>query len=260
VIARVLGGAAAASLIAFTARAARSLSPSGAIAAALLGTSSVAAGWSWGLLLIVFFLSSTLLSRYRRAAKEARTNAIVEKGDERDAMQVLANGGVFALAAVGSLVVASPFWHVVGAGSLAAATADTWATEIGTLARRAPRSIVSGAVVAPGTSGGVSLPGTLAALSGATLIALVVGALGWSTSAAMAVFAGGVAGALADSLMGATVQERRYCDACNVPTERLVHTCGTPTRVVGGIPRLRNDAVNAVCAVVGAIVAAFIVR
>jgi len=76
---------------------------------------------------------------------------------------------------------------------------------------------------------------------------------------ALAVFAGGVAGSLADSLVGATVQERRWCDACSTATERRIHTCATPTRVVGGWPGARNDFVNVVCTIVGGIVAAVIV-
>lgn len=67
--------------------------------------------------------------------------------------------------------------------------------------------------------------------------------------------ASGVAGAFADSLAGALVQERRWCSACRAPTERTVHVCGARTGRVGGIAGFDNDVVNLVCSFVGALVA-----
>src|SRR4051812_45188354 len=99
----LLGFIAAAS-IAFAARAARSLTTGGAIAATALGTLAVVAGWNWGALLILYFVSSTILSRLGRAQKEDLTSAIVAKGGRRDAVQVIANGGVFAAAAIAMLI------------------------------------------------------------------------------------------------------------------------------------------------------------
>ena len=71
----------------------------------------------------------------------------------------------------------------------------------------------------------------------------------------VAVLAGGIAGSLADSLLGAGLQQKRWCDRCNAATERAVHTCGAATRKIGGLTWLDNDAVNAACTVVGAAVA-----
>jgi uncharacterized protein (TIGR00297 family) len=218
----------------------------------VVGTTCVAAGWAWGALLIAFFVASSALSRFRAAQKEARTIAVVAKGGERDAAQVLANGGPFALAALGALLHPSPLWWAAGAGALAAATADTWATEIGTLVGHPPRSILTGRVVPAGTSGGVTLVGTLASLAGAAFLALLVAAVGWGGTTALATVAGGFGGALADSLLGATVQARRWCDRCDRGTERDVHDCGFPTRAAGGVPWLGNDAVNALSGLVGA--------
>ena len=203
-----------------------------------------------------FFVASTALSRLGAARKEARTSDVVAKGGERDAVQVLANGGLFAVAALLDVVAPSPLWRAAGAGALAAATADTWATEIGTLVGGEPRSILSGRLVPAGTSGGVTLAGTAASAAGALFVALVALALGWGAGAAAAAALGGVAGATADSLLGATVQARRWCDRCERGTERPVHGCGRPTRAVGGIRWLGNDAVNALCSLAGALLAA----
>ena len=258
---RALAGFILASAIAFGGHRARSLSMGGAITAVAVGTAAAIAGWTWAALLIVFFVTSSALSRFRRAAREARIAGIVEKGDERDTWQVLANGGVFAVAALFAASGRVPGWDwaIVAFGALAAATSDTWATEIGTLAARPPRSIVSLKVLPPGTSGGITFPGLAASVVGAGFIALVSSSLGAIGNPA-AIVAGGVAGSLADSIVGATVQERRWCDRCFQSTERRVHSCGEQTRIVGGVPGARNDFVNVVCTMVGGIVAVLVAR
>jgi uncharacterized protein (TIGR00297 family) len=253
VLTRAAVGALLSLLIALAARRAHTLATSGAIAASLVGTISMAAGWSWGALLIAMFVSASTLSRVGERQKAERTGGIVEKSGERDAAQVLANGGVYTAAALGSLIGAAPVWYAIGAGALAASAADTWATEIGTLTRTAPISMVSGKSVAPGTSGGISLLGTVASVGGALFIGVIGTLAGWPVPFA-AIVLGGVAGALADSLVGATLQARRWCDLCEVSTERAVHSCGTQTRHSGGLAGLDNDAVNALCSGVGALV------
>src|SRR5687767_12031464 len=164
---RALAGLLLASALAIAAWRARALTPGGALAAVVVGAACVIAGWNWALLLLVFFISSSALSRYRHALRDERIASIVEKGDQRDAYQVLANGGVFAAAAVIASVAGDPNWVAMAAGALAAATSDTWATEIGTLAGRPPRSITSLKALPAGTSGGVTVPGSLASVGGA---------------------------------------------------------------------------------------------
>jgi len=69
--------------------------------------------------------------------------------------------------------------------------------------------------------------------------------------------AGGLAGATADSLIGATIQAMFFCPACNKETERHpLHSCGTPTVRLRGWPWLRNDGVNLGASLIGAAVAA----
>ena len=252
---RALAGLLLAGALAFGARAVRALSRGGAIAALAVGTAATIAGWPWAIILIAFFLTSTALSRFKRAKREARIGRIVEKGDERDAFQVLANGGVFAAAALMAAATGQVGWAAVALGALAAAAADTWATEVGTLAGGLPRSVVSLKPLPPGTSGAITVSGTLASIAGAAFVAGVAYVAGFR-SATVAVFVGGVVGSLADSFVGATVQERRWCDGCSEPTERRTHSCGRATRIVGGIPGARNDLVNVVCTLVGAAVAA----
>ena len=256
-LARALIGALLSAFVALAARRTRTLATSGAIAGAVVGTTSIAAGWSWGVLLLSLFVSASALSRLGERKKAERIGPAVEKGGERDAGQVLANGGVFALAALGSLLAPSPIWYAMGAGALAASTADTWATEVGTLEGGEPISIISGKRVPPGTSGGITLVGTAAGVCGALFIGAVAALASWPVPFT-AVALGGIAGGMADSLLGATLQSRRWCEPCATATERLVHSCGTPTRHAGGLVGFDNDAVNAVCSGVGALVALFL--
>lgn len=256
---RFLAGVLLAAAVSLTARRFGALTWSGAIAATIAGTLAVLGGWDWATLLIAYFVSASALSRLGRSAKERRTSSVVAKPGPRDAWQVAANGGVFALAALGTRIHPDARWLALGAGSLAASAADTWATEIGTLCGGVPRSILRWRSVPVGTSGGVSAIGSLAGIAGSGFIAALVLGFGWITSIAPAVAAGGVAGGIADSVLGATVQARRWCDVCNRRTERAVHDCGSVTRRVGGIAWIDNDMVNFLSALIGATVSALLI-
>jgi uncharacterized protein (TIGR00297 family) len=247
-------GLAAALAIAIAAWRAGALSASGAAAATVLGTLAVAAGWDWAAVLITYFVTGALVTRFRAATKIAVLGARVAKGGARDAMQVLANGGAFALAAIGDLAVGGDVWRLLACASLASSSADTWATELGTLSRSTPRSIISGKRTDAGPSGAVTALGLLAAIGGAGTVALVAVLAGWGSAAIVAALAGGVAGCLLDSLLGATVQARRWCPRCQLATEQPVHRCGVTTRVTGGVSWLDNDGVNAVSTVAGGLI------
>ena len=261
---RLLGGAAAAVLIASLGRRRRALSPGGALAAVLVGTAVVAgAGWWSGIVVVAFFATSSALSHAR--ATDQPAGDVAARGRERDAVQVLANGGVAAaLAALIPFAPAAQSLLFAGcAGAVATATADTWATELGARSPTPPRLLIGGSPVAAGTSGGVTPLGTLAAVAGAGFIAVLVAggaAAGWLPGAWAPTLAAtalaGTTGSLADSLLGATVQAAYRCPACDRPTERRVHRCGSPTRLVRGHPAVTNDVVNAAATLLGAALAA----
>lgn len=240
--------------ISYAAVRSRALTRDGAVAAVVVGTICVAAGWSWAGLLVLFFVTSSALSRMRAAARERLTESIVSRGGARDAHQVFANGAVFTIAALMSILVPWSGWLFVGAGAIAAATADTWSSEVGTLSSTSPRLITSWRSVPAGTSGAVTPLGLVASLAGALCIAVAVIAFRWPSGAAIAAVAGGVAGSLADSLTGALWQARRHCPSCALDTERRIHLCGTTTRLTGGISWLDNDAVNLLGSAAGAAV------
>lgn len=249
-----------AAAVAFGARATGALTASGAAVATVVGAAAVAAGWAWGALVVLYFVASSALSRAGRAEKARRTRGIVAKDGARDARQVLANGGVFAVCAIAIAAKGGAAGHAVplaAAGALAASTADTWATEVGTLLGGTPRGLLTLRPVPAGTSGAVSLAGTVAMVGGALFVALAARALSLShVGGAVAIVASaGCAGAVVDSLLGATVQERRWCDACSCATERGRHDCGAATRHAGGVRGLDNDVVNLAATLAGAVTA-----
>ncbi len=259
-IERAAAGIALAAVIAIAARAARALTTDGAVAATIVGAVSVAAGWSWAALLLAFFLSSSALSRIGIDIKRQRTSGILEKESRRDAVQVLANGGVFAAAALGYVALPWDGWMALGGGALAAATADTWATEIGTLAKGVPRVVTTWRPALPGTSGAVTVHGSIGMVLGSAFLTLGMVAAVWPRHVFVAAFVGGVVGALADSLAGATMQARRRCASCDALTERAIHSCGAHTVHAGGASWMTNDAVNLLCSVVGASLAIVVAR
>jgi len=138
-----------ATALASAARRRHALSPSGATGAAAVGTAVFGAGGLRGsALLLLFFGSSTALSRLSGVASNG-----AEAGPRRTLAQVLANGGLPAALAVCDRSRPSPRVAAAYAGALAAANADTWATEIGALSAAPPRMITSGRRVPSGERG-----------------------------------------------------------------------------------------------------------
>jgi uncharacterized protein (TIGR00297 family) len=252
-------------LIAVLAYRLHALSVSGAVAAVVEGTLIFGlGGWSWGLLLIAFFVSSSALSRVKGRRKAGLAEKFAKTG-RRDAAQALANGGLGASLAVLSVFVldARPLF-VAFVGAMAAVNADPWATELGVLSPRPPRLITTGRQAAVGTSGAVSAWGLAAASAGALFIgicaAIFVAFAGDEQNLAyiplpqlmwIALLAG-LAGALFDSLLGATVQGIYWCERDQKETEKRIHTCGDTTRLLRGWRWIDNEWVNFLCSCAGA--------
>jgi len=258
------------------------LSISGVIGAILTGTAIFGfGGWPWGLLLITFFVLGSLLSKYKETTKEALAEKFA-KGSRRDLAQALANGGAGALIAIAYWLTGNPLLWFAFVGAMATVNADTWATELGVLSKRLPRLITSGKPVDVGTSGGISLQGTLATLAGGAVIG-VAGAiflyveslirynprifmhpLSCLVYPANCTFLPGIAalaglaGSLSDSLLGATVQAIYYSTNREKETEKVIDPDGTPNTLLRGWRWLNNDWVNFISSVIGAALAALL--
>jgi len=254
----------------------KALSLSGVLGAIITGTLIFGlAGIVWGMVLVAFFVSSSLLSHYRSAHK-AHLAEKFEKGQRRDLGQTLANGGWGALLAVIVALVGResqwyPFLALGYFGAMAAVNSDTWATELGVLSAQQPRLITTKKTVEAGTSGGVTRQGTLSALAGSGFIAVctflfIQGASFLTTGSWLlsdwfvlpVVTLAGFGGSLLDSVLGATVQRIYICQECRKETERRQHRDGHTTVPLRGWPWLNNDMVNLLSSVAASLAAALL--
>ncbi|MBV8196683.1 MAG: DUF92 domain-containing protein [Candidatus Eremiobacteraeota bacterium] len=247
-----LGFALAAS-IALLAYRANALTTSGALAAVAVGAAIFATqGWAGAAVLLAFFVPASALSHLPR-----RATTIGVQQERRNGAQVLANGGIAALCAIGAAWL-SPTFAAGFAGAFAAAAADTWGTEIGIRFGGTPVSILTFRRIAAGRSGGVTVAGTLATFGGAAVVAATAWALHLAAFAPVAL--GGIAGALLDSVLGATLQSLRWCPACRCECETARHACGTVTSLRRGVSWIQNDVVNVAATLCGAAVAILALR
>lgn len=230
----------------------KALSTDGVFAAILLGTTIVGTGGWWtGVALVMFFSTSSVLDRL-----SARTRLDQARGQRRDWVQVVSNGGVPVLCTIIHAFTGSTAWLIAAFGGIAAATADTWSSEIGRASASNPILITTGKRVPRGTSGAISARGILASVAGALMIGgITLFVPESSIRITLLVMLAGIAGSVLDSLLGATVQERRFCPSCQLATESNPHSCGFPSLIVGGINGFNNDIVNLTCIIFGTLVA-----
>ena len=208
--------------------------------------------------LVVFFLSSTLLSHM-----PSRGGQHPEQ-PSRNWLQVFANGGVPAFACM--LFTVRPELReqatLLFFGALATSTADTWATEVGTRFGGIPRDVLTGKPRAIGASGGVSILGLLASAAGAMLIG-VLSSLRLPESSTCqlqglpsfpAIAIAGIVGALFDSAFGSLIQAKYRCPVCGAEIEEPRH-CNARAIRKSGLAGIGNNAVNLISAFLGGVLA-----
>jgi uncharacterized protein (TIGR00297 family) len=236
----------------------RAIDGRGFIASVAVGIAIIyGGGLTWFIIVAVFFALGVGFTWYKYGYKK-KLGGAQEKGGARNWPNILANGGLASVFAVGGFFRPSLAFAALFLGSISTAAGDTVATELGLLSESEPRLIINPRkVVAHGTSGGVTFLGFV----GAVLACLVIGAMalflnvaGMSLQVVAACVVGGVAGAVADSLLGASVQRKGYCKICLKQTESINH-CGERTATTGGVPFVENNVVNVLATLVGAIIA-----
>lgn len=256
-----------ASVIAWRALNRKSLNRSGALAGFMVMAIHIACSYRLGALLLVFFFTSSKLTKLGEEKKRS-VDEDFKEGGQRNWIQVLANS---ALATILVLIVAMEtggqdrcldskdstlLTGLIGGiiGHYSCCNGDTWSSEIGMLSNAQPRLITTFKKVRKGTNGAVSLEGLLAAAAAGLAIGLTFVIVGWLTVPCstdvtwrqllvvpIATFAG-LFGSLVDSLLGATLQFSGYCTLRKKVVGRR-----TPTVVViSGVELLDNNAVNAV--------------
>ncbi|MBZ4220513.1 MAG: DUF92 domain-containing protein [Chlorobium sp.] len=243
------------------------LDNSGAVATFLLGTTIFGIGGvEWTVPLLTFYLLSSVLSKLGKKRK-AKFDLVFEKGSQRDAGQVYANGGIAWIMMIIFSLTNDPAIFFAYLGTLAAVQADTWATEIGTMWPNPKAWLVTTFKEVPvGTSGGVSVPGTSGAFLGSLFIcasALAVNVKWMSEFGVLQSFLligfSGLLASLVDSFFGATVQAQYFDPIREKVTERT-HSLSpdgvlVENRLLKGTPLVNNDLVNTLCALSGSALA-----
>ena len=188
----------------------RGVTRSGALAGAILAfVLYVAAGPPAFITLLGVFILTWLTTRIGYAQKPRLGLAESRKG--RRASQVLAN--------VGSRCRIRAAWSVrarltgCGGGSIGRSGRDTASSECGQAFTQRSYLITSLRRVEVGTDGGISVPGTLAALFTACIIAALAAYTTWIPHGdALFVASAGFLGTIVDSLLGATLERRGLLD------------------------------------------------
>jgi len=222
-------------------------------------------GVSWFIVLVSFLVFTSLFTKYKYETKNAMS-ILKDKGGVRTWKNVVANGLIAAIAALGHGVTAlrwgipsSTVYHSLFLGAVSTAAADTLATEIGLLSRSAPRLITNlSERVNRGVSGGVSPLGELASLLGAfivgvTSLAFTFGGFSVGKTFTLVLFSGFL-GSTLDSVLGATIQARYTCPVCGKITEQKNH-CGESATLIQGWKGVDNDVVNFISTFFGAVIA-----
>lgn len=263
----ILIGALVAAIVAMVAYKKNSLSISGVIFAIILGTGIfIFGGVTQFILMMVFFITSSLLSKYKKNSK-SYLEALHEKGDARDWMQVVANGGVALLFLVLYYINSNYNYFVAAAVSFAASNADTWASELGVLSKGKTISIVNFKEIKKGLSGGVSLFGTFSSLMGAISIAITFGIINIISRVnvsnvlmyifIIAIF--GFLGSIVDSFLGATVQGHYLDNSTGKETEKKKSN-GNNNKLAKGFKIINNDIVNLLSNLIVTVIATIILN
>jgi uncharacterized protein (TIGR00297 family) len=197
----------------------------------------------WTIPILTFFIFSSLLSKLRKKINP-KVDLYFQKSDERDHVQVIANGGFPGILVLINQISPSELFYIAYVSAIAAVCSDTWATEIGTMFNVKSFNIINFQKVEQGISGGVSLVGFIGAALGA--ISISVSALPWLNNIReiiMIIFFAGFLGSTFDSVLGSTLQGKFNCTVCNKTIENKFH-CGKNSIHSKGFSWLSNNAVN----------------
>ncbi|KAI8807496.1 integral membrane protein DUF92-domain-containing protein [Cladochytrium replicatum] len=224
------------SLLAIHGLSRRSLSPSGATAATVVGLATFTHNASFTTFtLLAFYLSSSFLTKLAPKRKSS-IDADYKKGGQRNATQVFSNAATAVIILIAHrLLKLDPNVNCLTGTDVddrlhaalfaayiahyACCNGDTWASELGVLDPSPPILITTFKTVPAGTNGGISRVGTTASLLGGLFIGLVALLTLPSPSHCQRIpfyipilfgASAGLLGSLIDSVLGSTLQLSMY--------------------------------------------------
>ncbi|XP_044611535.2 transmembrane protein 19 isoform X1 [Equus asinus] len=252
----------------------KSLDHSGALGGLVVGFILTIANFSFFTSLLMFFLSSSKLTKWKGETKK-RLDSEYKEGGQRNWVQVFCNGAVPTELALLYMIENGPgeiaidfskeyaaSWMCLSLlAALACSAGDTWASEVGTvLSKSPPRLITTWEKVPVGTNGGVTMVGLASSLLGGTCVGITyfltqlvfvndldISAPQWPIIA----FGGlaGLLGSIVDSYLGATMQ----FSGLDEVTGLVVNSPAREVKYIAGRPILDNNAVNLFSSVVTAL-------
>ena len=190
----------------------RKLTPAAGGTAFILGMVVMnGTGFTGIAMMLAFFAMGVAATAHKRSLKRSIT-AGAPHTEERTALQVLANGGVAGICSLPAFVDRSHtlLYVFLAAGSLASAAADTLSSELGTVYGKRFVNVLTGKKEARGLDGVISLEGTVAGIAGAFVIASIFGVVYGFNRMFLFIVIAGFIGNLFDSILGATLERRRY--------------------------------------------------
>ena len=209
----------------------------------------------WGFILVIeFFIIGFICTRFRFKQKR-RKGIAQEKGGIRSWENVVANGFAFSLFGTLYYLTSNELFLIGFITSIAIATGDTLATEIGLLSSKKPRLITNFKEVETGKSGGITVLGTIASILGIMIIILSSSVNGFSfnTNILMISIIGAIFGTFIDSIIGATIQAQYFCNKCNKFTELSIHH-EQQNKLIKGFSFIDNNIVNLLSTLSGSMI------
>lgn len=224
------------------------LTRSGGIAAFILGFIVLGFGHPLFYVLMISFLFSSLLINKVIVRFISNIKPPVKEHEPRRWINVAANGSLLGVASLLYAITPSPWVLALGIISMAAATSDTWASEIGSLSFETPWTLIKRTAIQTGLSGGVTWLGLGASLGGSLFIAsiafpVLVFEFGWTWLAPFVfvlITCAGFGGSIIDSILGELFQAK-FKTASHDIVEIVSHSTD---RLISGVVWMDNHMVN----------------
>ena len=233
--------------------------PAAAVAGIMVLCISICASYREVLFLMLSYIIIVVIDSLCKSRAEAVVHDVHKKSGARGVSQIFAHGSAAVLAIIIYYITDKQAFLYVYIICVAEACADSIASDVGVLSKRAPVSIITFKPVETGMSGGVSVLGMISSLAGcAVMSALAVISLGFSVKALIITALVPYLGMITDSLLGAGFQAKYRCAVCGKATERDEH-CNTKTKHIGGIKALDNSTVNIITNIITGIIGYFAV-
>ena len=207
---------------------------------------SIAFG-NFGFTVLLTFLILSLI------ADSIKNKKYKMESETRDSIQVLSNGGAAFVCAIAYVFVPKTAFMVAFVGVVSQALSDTVASGFGAYANRT-FDLFRMKKCEAGVSGGVSIPGTVAALVVAFIIPLIAFAFGMIEL--IYVLICGTVGFVAtfvDTMIGSLFEEKYVCKRCRRITDQKLH-CKLPTTKYSGYASVDNNVTNLISNVFAAVI------